>query len=191
MSGYNKFASKNTVLTKELNNVTYELMVKTVSDMVYVDEKTTLTEVLANFTDLMVDNTKTFSEFKKSLNDLVKDSNEQAEKIKDVWNYVNLSADPKSTLIELINSKVDKEDGKGLSTNDFTDVMKEKLVNNYSKEELDDKFYVLNERVLKMESKIDQISVVDDRPNISDDPNNVRNNDYWFQIISNDSNKSI
>ena len=45
-----KFESKNTILTKKLNNIIYELLVKTSSDMVYTDSSTTLTETLSDIT---------------------------------------------------------------------------------------------------------------------------------------------
>ena len=37
------FESKNMVLTQKLDNTVYEMMPKTNSDMVYVDDETTLT----------------------------------------------------------------------------------------------------------------------------------------------------
>ena len=70
-----KFQSKNTVLTKKLNNVLYELMVKTQSDMVYIDDHTTLTERLAEITDLLVRQEQTDVELKQSYERLVKDAN--------------------------------------------------------------------------------------------------------------------
>ena len=42
-----------------------------------------------------------------------------------------------------LDNKVDKEDGKGLSTNDFTNEEKDKLSNVYTKEEIDAKFAAL------------------------------------------------
>ena len=59
-----KFQSKNTVLTKKLNNVLYELMVKTQSDMVYIDDNTTLTERLAEITNLLIQHEQTDVELK-------------------------------------------------------------------------------------------------------------------------------
>ena len=186
MNDYNKFTPKNIILTKQLNGVVYELMVKTVSDMVYVDDKTTLTEKLAEFTDLLVDNSKTFEEFKKCLNHLISDSEEQAEKLRNVWNYVNLSADPKSELIKLIESKVTSEEGKGLSTNDFTDIMKEKLVNNYSKEELDQKFSVISNNFSNINDKLQKIELLQSTTaNIEFDSADAKDGDVWFDIIKN------
>jgi hypothetical protein len=192
--GYNKFTTKKIVLTKKLEDVTYELMTKTISDMVYVDQKTTLTEKLAEMTDLLVDNSKNYNEFKYALEGLVKDSKDQAEKLQDVWNYVNLSGDPKSALIQLIDNKVDKVEGKGLSANDFTDIMKEKLENDYSKEELDEKFSSINDQVNKqllavkksqeeITSKVEELAK---KPNVvvEKEDSNVKNDDVWFDIVS-------
>lgn len=188
--GYNKFTTKKIVLTKKLEDVTYELMTKTISDMVYVDEKTTLTEKLAEMTDLLVDNSKNYNEFKYALEGLVKDSKDQAEKLQDVWNYVNLSGDPKSALIQLIDNKVDKVEGKGLSANDFTDIMKAKLENDYSKEELDEKFSSINDQVNKLEEEL--LAVEKSQEELAKKPNvvvekedsNVKNDDVWFDIVS-------
>lgn len=195
--GYNKFTTKKIVLTKKLEDVTYELMTKTISDMVYVDEKTTLTEKLAEMTDLLVDNSKSYNEFKYALEGLIKDSKDQAEKLQDVWNYVNLSGDPKSALIQLIDNKVDKVEGKGLSANDFTDIMKAKLENDYSKEELDEKFSSINDRVQKLEEELlavkksqeEMTSKVEElakKPNVvvEKEDSNVKNDDVWFDIVS-------
>lgn len=195
--GYNKFTTKKIVLTKKLEDVTYELMTKTISDMVYVDEKTTLTEKLAEMTDLLVDNSKNYNEFKYALEGLVKDSKDQAEKLQDVWNYVNLSGDPKSALIQLIDNKVDKVEGKGLSANDFTDIMKAKLENDYSKEELDEKFSSINDQVNKLEEELlavkksqeEMTSKVEElakKPNVvvEKEDSNVKNDDVWFDIVS-------
>ena len=44
---------KKAVLTRELNGIIYELLVKTHSDMVYVGNKVTLTEKLKEFADLI------------------------------------------------------------------------------------------------------------------------------------------
>lgn len=195
--GYNKFTTKKIVLTKKLEDVTYELMTKTISDMVYVDEKTTLTEKLAEMTDLLVDNSKNYNEFKYALEGLVKDSKDQAEKLQDVWNYVNLSGDPKSALIQLIDNKVDKVEGKGLSANDFTDIMKAKLENDYSKEELDEKFSSINDQVNKLEEELlavkksqeeitSKVEELAKKPNVvvEKEDSNVKNDDVWFDIVS-------
>jgi DNA repair exonuclease SbcCD ATPase subunit len=195
--GYNKFTTKKIVLTKKLEDVTYELMTKTISDMVYVDQKTTLTEKLAEMTDLLVDNSKNYNEFKYALEGLVKDSKDQAEKLQDVWNYVNLSGDPKSALIQLIDNKVDKVEGKGLSANDFTDIMKAKLENDYSKEELDEKFSSINDQVNKLEEELlavkksqeeitSKVEELAKKPNVvvEKEDSNVKNDDVWFDIVS-------
>ena len=45
------FEAKNTVLTKKLNNVVYQLLVKSSADMIYTDEDTTLTDTLRQISD--------------------------------------------------------------------------------------------------------------------------------------------
>ena len=196
----NKFQQKNFVLTKKINNSIYELMVKSVSDMIYVDDQTTLTEKLADIIDLLATHTETFAEFKTRLNEIVANSEDQAKKLKDVWEYVNANGDPKSELIKLIDSKVTAEDGKGLSSNDFTTFLKEKLENDYTKEELNEKFTVLLKQNESITSAINELkSSVNDvkaeveemkkEPNIRMSENaaiaGLEDGNCWFQIIKN------
>lgn len=195
-----KFQQKNFVLTKKINDSIYELMVKTVSDMVYVDDQITLTEKLADIINLLSTHTETFEEFKTRLNKIVADSEDQAQKLKDVWEYVNANGDPKSELIKLIDSKVTAEDGKGLSSNDFTTFLKEKLENDYTKDEINEKFTVLlkqnesiNTTINEMKSSIQEVkSEVEEmkkEPNIRMSENaaiaGLEDGNCWFQIVKN------
>ena len=175
-------------------------MVKTVSDMVYVDDQITLTEKLADIINLLSTHTETFEEFKTRLNKIVADSEDQAQKLKDVWEYVNANGDPKSELIKLIDSKVTAEDGKGLSSNDFTTFLKEKLENDYTKDEINEKFTVLlkqnesiNTTINEMKSSIQEVkSEVEEmkkEPNIRMSENaaiaGLEDGNCWFQIVKN------
>ena len=188
-----KFQSKNTVLTKKLNNVLYELMVKTQSDMVYIDDHTTLTERLAEITDLLVRQEQTDVELKQSYERLVKDANNNYDSFKEIWDYININGDPKSELIKLIDSKQEAEEGKGLSECDFTTVLREKLVNDYTKEELDEKFEIIIEesapkeltaRVTRLEGKPN--TVVSESAS-GDDYDELTDKSCWYQVVSKDS----
>ena len=190
-----RFESKNTVLTKKLNGVVYELLVKTSSNMVYTDDQTTLTEVIADITDILATFNDNFTEVRDQIRDLIGSSVTVEEDLRDIWKYINVDGDPKSALINLIDSKVDKVDGKGLSECDFTTIMKEKLVNDYTKDELIDKFHIISNQmaahdnqIQQLASKVDSIesggstfisSTTGDRDDIRALPDGA----IWFKII--------
>ena len=121
------FESKNIVLTRKLDGVVYEIMVKTVADMVYVDDSTTLTEKLYDIADLFTEYGNRQNELAEAYSKLVAGADENYNTFKEIWDYININGNPKSELIQLIESKQTSEEGKGLSTNDLTDVLYEKL----------------------------------------------------------------
>ena len=187
-----KFQSKNTVLTKKLNNVIYELMVKTNSDMVQTESGVTLTEKLAEITDLLVSHEKSYEALKKSFDEMMGDSNPYFDSFKEIWDYINVNSNPKSELIQLIDSKQAAEEGKGLSECDFTTILREKLVNGYSKEELDEKFEIILDRTA--EDIEERINKLESRPNVvvsesatGDEYDNLPDYSCWYQIISKDT----
>ena len=135
-----KFQSINTVLTKKVNNTIYELMVRTTTDQVLDKNGVTVTEQLSNIFDLLTTSKREVKEIRDEYDRICGDAPEFFNSFKEVWDYVNVNGDPKSELLKLINSKVESEEGKGLSTNDFTDILKEKLEKGYTAKELDEKF---------------------------------------------------
>ena len=190
-----KFQSKNTVLTKKLNNVLYELMVKTRSDMVYIDDSTTLTERLSEITDLLIQHEQNDVELKQAYEELVGDSNSSYNSFKEIWDYINVNGNPKSELIKLIDSKQASEEGKGLSECDFTAVMREKLVNGYSKEELDEKFEFVMKNAVSQDI-LDAISNLENKSNTvvsqsasGDAYNDLADGRGWYQVIAIDGNQ--
>ena len=149
---------KKIIITKKLNNVLYEMIPKTHSDMVYVDKKydVTLTEKLYDMCELLQSRKEDIDDIRVKYDEIVGGSPESFNTFKEVWDYVNINGDPTSELINLIESKQAAEEGKGLSTNDFTDYLYEKLKNGYSKEELDKKFNVIDTRFERLEETIEQ-----------------------------------
>ena len=149
---------KKIIITKKLNNVLYEMIPKTHSDMVYVDKKydVTLTEKLYDMCELLQSRKEDVDDIREKYNEIVGGSPESFNTFKEVWDYVNINGDPTSELINLIESKQAAEEGKGLSTNDFTDYLYEKLKNGYSKEELDKKFNVIDTRFERLEDTVVQ-----------------------------------
>jgi aspartyl/asparaginyl-tRNA synthetase len=79
---------------------------------------------------------------------------------------------------------VEKEEGKGLSTHDLTDLLYLKLVNDYTKEELVEKFDIIENRVTDLE-------INDSYPNIAmsetdEAPATVKNGDIWYKVVTKD-----
>lgn len=152
-----KLQSKNFILTKKIDDILYELLPKTNSDMVYVDDKTTLTEKLSELTELLTNFKGDEAQLRESFNTLVKDAPEMFNTFKEVWDYVNINGEPKSELIQLINSKQTAEEGKGLSTHDLDDLLYEKLTNLYSKDDLDIKFNDIENSNVEISNRINNL----------------------------------
>ena len=140
---------RNVIFSKKLDNVLYELMPMTNSDMVYVDchYSETLTERLWDIGELLSRDRSQISNLQDAFDEVLEGAPSTFNTFKEVWDYVNINGDPKSALIQLIDSKVDKEEGKGLSTHDLTDVLYAKLVNDYTKEELVEKFTIIDNSI--------------------------------------------
>ena len=193
-----KFESKYTVLTKKIDNIMYELFVKTHSDMVYVNDTTTLTETLVKLSDLLTDSKKTEAELWEEYNKLTNGAPDRFNTFKEVWDYVNVNGDPKSELIQLIEKKQNAEEGKGLSTHDFTDLLYDKLKNDYTASQLDEKFRIIIKDQNAIKDTIEenqkatqkQIEEIKSAPNIfvgteEESEKVVKNGDIWYEIIPN------
>ena len=199
---FSKFASKDLIITKKINNVIYELMVKTRSNMVYTDDETTLTETLNEIFDLITSQQESYEDLKKAYDAIVEGADENFNSFKEIYDYININGDPESELIKLIKSKQTAEEGKGLSTNDFTDLLYKKLTNMYSKEELDllieeklkdmattSDIKEVNEKIEAVNKRVDDISTeIATKTNIiiTDDASGleVPDGDVWFNRIT-------
>ena len=194
-----KFQSINTVLTKKVNNVVYELLVRTTTDQVFDKDGITLTEKLSDIFELLATSKKDVNDIRDKYDEICGDAPDFFNSFKEVWDYVNVNGDPKSELLKLINSKVTNEEGKGLSTNDFTDILREKLEKDYTKEELDKKFEVfttsqgnfkveIEDRFKDIESKL---ATMEEEPNVQlvTDPSQVTvgNGQMWFLVVNKDN----
>ena len=184
-----KFESKNTILTKKLNNIIYELLVKTSSDMVYTDSSTTLTETLSDISDILSTQNKSFEEVMSDIKALTKGADHLQDEIKEIYDYININGDPKSALIKMIEGKVDAEEGKSLTSNDFTDVLKEKLEHGYTKEELDEKFLLIIDEIHKADTEgmVQRIDALEKRVNIvvsTDDTaaSKLPDGSIWYEL---------
>ena len=182
-----KFQSKNVILTKKINNVIYECFVKTNSNMVYTDEYTTLTETLEDVYNLLTEFKDNHNELEEEFGKLFGEDEHTFRSFKEVYDYVNINGDPKSALIKMIEGKQNAEEGKGLSTHDLDDMLYAKLKYGYSKEELDEKFKVVQTNTESIEKIAQEIKDIKEQPNIvvSDQmTNGIKDYSCWYQIVS-------
>lgn len=198
---------KKIIITKKLNNIFYEMMPKTHADVVYTDKdySVTLTEKLYAMCELLETRGEDAKDLRDKYNEIVADAPSNFNTFKEVWDYININGDPKSELIKLIESKQAAEPGKGLSTHDFTDYLYAKLKNGYSKEELDNKFLVIEDKIGDVEHNLND--KIEDEANVREDeddeikekikkhntfmsPNNptpddgVEDGNTWYKLIS-------
>ena len=110
-----------------------ELLVKTTGENVavrYKNEDTTLAAALADIylslTQLPTD-TATDAKIKAAIDELVNGAPEAYDTLKEFADYIDEHKDVTDALNAAIGNKVDKVEGKGLSTEDFTTALKEKL----------------------------------------------------------------
>jgi hypothetical protein len=194
-----KFQSINTILTKKVNNVIYELMVRTTADQVFDADGVTLTEQLGRIFELLATSKNEVKDIRDKYDDICSDAPEFFNSFKEVWDYVNVNGDPKSELLKLIDGKVTSEEGKGLSTNDFTDILKEKLTNDYTPEQLDARFELIKnsqsdfkveieKRIIDVENRVNALENETNIP-IATDPSQVKvdNGEMWFMVVSKDN----
>jgi hypothetical protein len=183
---------KKVILVKELDDVLYALAVRTCTDMVYDRKyKYTLTELLDDIQEALTHTSCRLTKLKERFDILMKDCPEEANTLKKIWDYINVDArdedgNPTSALIKLIESKVSKEPGKGLSTHDLTDILYDKLVNGYTKEELDEKFEVVLRDINNLKEVTDNLNT-SAKVYISETaPESLQDGSLWFQIITRD-----
>lgn len=174
--------TKNVILTHKFNKAVYALAVRTTTDAVFDTKyKYSLTEMLSDLTDAMTTSFTRIAALSEAFNALMADCPEEFNTLREIADYINVNGDPKSALIELIDTKVEKVEGMGLSHNDFDDIMKAKLENDYTKEQLDEIFHeyavideAMRERITTLE--------MDNNIHISEDGSEIKDNDVWIRI---------
>ena len=145
---------KNIVLRKQIEEVLYDLMVKTVTDQVYnSDDSKNLTQILEELNTAISGKASDadLTELETKFNNLITDAPEAYDTLKEISEYIASHQSEYQALLTLAGNKVDKVDGKGLSTNDFTDELYQKLNELYDKATLDSKFDSLTSRVSALE----------------------------------------
>lgn len=116
-------AMKKAILKKQIEGVVYEVMLKTTAEMVAIDDTgTTLAQKLIELGKLP---TSTYVDEK--ITELIGGAPETLDTLKEL--AAALGSDPNfaTTIATQLGGKVDKIEGKGLSTNDFDNEAKSKL----------------------------------------------------------------
>lgn len=114
---------KKAILKKQIEGIVYEVMLKTTAEMVTIDDAgTTLAARLIELGNLP---TSTYVD--ERISALVNGSPETLDTLNEL--AAALGSDPNfaTTIANQLGNKVDKVEGKGLSTNDYTNEEKAKL----------------------------------------------------------------
>ena len=151
---------RSLTLRKTINGIMCELMVKTISDQVYINDETTLTMALDNLNRVveMKANVTDLTSLEERFNHLIQDAPEEFDTLKKIADYIDSHQIDYDSVIEALNGKVDKVEGKGLSTNDFSDDLYNKLDELYTKAVLDGKFDDITQEIDGIKDSITNIN---------------------------------
>lgn len=123
-------SAKNAVIKAKIENELVELMTKTVAENVYLSDGTSVASKLADVIASL--NGKQTAEqvnaaVSAAISSLINGAPETYDTLKEISDYISAHADAVTSLNSAIGNKVDKVSGKGLSANDFTTALKNKL----------------------------------------------------------------
>ena len=143
-------AAKNVILRKKIEGVIYDLLPQTNFDQVLqvADSKTltqVVTELLASIAE-KASNTE-FQQYKTAFDGLMQDAPETYNTLKEIGDYITSHTSEYEALLAISNNKVDKVQGKQLSTEDFTTELKTKLTELYTKAQIDGLFTTANGKI--------------------------------------------
>lgn len=124
--------ARNAILQMIIENVLVDLMIRSGADNVIVDQNTgeTLATRLASISSTATNFVKRSdmeSYVSQKLSELIGGAPETADTLLELNNLIANNADVIEALNSAVGNKVDKVTGKGLSANDFTDVLLTKL----------------------------------------------------------------
>lgn len=125
-------ATKNVVLQMKIEDILQDLMVKTGADNVIVDSSTneTLATRLASIMATLqgvTSGTVVDQKIKEAIDALINGAPGTYDTLKEIADYIAAHEEVTTALNAAIGNKVDKVEGKGLSTEDFTTALKTKL----------------------------------------------------------------
>ena len=126
--------SKNSILKGIVNGQVTELYPKTAANNTFLTSGTDVETALGSMPTTDTVN----SLISAAINALIDGAPATYDTLKEISDYIATHGSEYEALVTLVNGKQDKETGKGLSTNDYTDAEKTKLAgietgaNNYS-----------------------------------------------------------
>lgn len=129
-------AKKNVVLQMMIEGVLTDIMVQSGADNIIVDSATNktlatqLAEIAADIESAVaggITPTQVDEKISAAISALINDAPETYDTLKEIADYISTNDTAMDALNAAIGNKVDKEDGKGLSANDFTDALLAKL----------------------------------------------------------------
>lgn len=118
---------KNVILKKKIGDVVYDLMVKTSADLVTTSEGKTVSQVITELIASIALKATT-QDIDDRINAIVNGAPETFDTLKEIADYITEHEEVYTALNAAIGNKVDKVEGMGLSSNDFTNELKEKLI---------------------------------------------------------------
>lgn len=124
-------ATKLVIAKAKIEDQIVELMMKTQTTNVFLEDgTTTLAAKLADIISTLADkanSTDVTSEINTAINGLIDGAPETYNTLREIAEYIESHEEVVTALNAAIGNKVDKVEGKGLSANDFTDILKAKL----------------------------------------------------------------
>lgn len=121
---------KLAIIQKQIEGQMYDLLVKTRADNVVMEDgTTTLAAYLAGLTTGTgyVTQTEMSTAINAAISALVNGAPAALDTLKEIANWIEANEDTYDALLATVGGKVDKVDGKGLSTNDFTNEFVSKI----------------------------------------------------------------
>lgn len=122
---------KKAVVKAKVEDQIVELMLKSQVDNIFLEDgSTTLASKIADIITTLgtkADSTAVTQEINAAINGLIDGAPETYNTLREIAEYIESHEEVVTALNAAIGNKVDKVEGKGLSANDFTDILKAKL----------------------------------------------------------------
>lgn len=138
-------AAKNVILRKQIAGVLYDLYPQTAFAQVVNSDNKDLNAIVKELTDAIALKATgaDLTALQTKFDNLVQDAPEAYDTLKEIGEYISTHKSEYDALKALTADKVSKKEGYDLSKNDFTDELKAKLDELYTKAQLDTKFQAL------------------------------------------------
>lgn len=166
---------KKIILKKSFNGLINNLLIGSHTDIVKDSDGNTLTDILKKFAT-----NNDLNELKDRFNSLVENAPELYDTLREIGDWIEDHQDIYINLMNSLSNKVDKVEGKSLSTNDFTNELNGKLTNDYSKEGID----II---VSALESRIDSGSLYSKQIQPNTSVNDYINEGFYYYIPEDDN----